>query len=83
MMQAIFAFISPGNVPVNMSSSGLTGTVAVTSEALMQDFKAGQLIHSNPRNLTIAQLIAAPVGAITTAVVYPLLRDRFGIGPEG
>ena len=42
-----------------MSSSGLTGTIAVTSEALMQDFKAGQLLRSNPRNLTIAQLIAA------------------------
>src|SRR5215831_16802277 len=37
MMQAIFAFVSPGNVPVNMSSSGLTGTIAVTSEGLMQD----------------------------------------------
>jgi uncharacterized oligopeptide transporter (OPT) family protein len=83
MMQAIFAFISPGNVPVNMSSSGLTGTIAVTSEALMQDFKAGQLIRSNPRNLTIAQLLAAPVGSIATAVVYPVLRDRFGIGPQG
>ena len=83
MIQAIFAFISPGNVPVNMSSSGLTGTIAVTSEALMQDFKAGQLIRSNPRNLTIAQLIAAPVGSLATALVYPLLRDRFGIGPSG
>jgi uncharacterized oligopeptide transporter (OPT) family protein len=83
MMQAVFAFISPGNVPVNMSSSGLTGTIAVTSEALMQDFKAGQLIGSNPRNLTIAQLIAAPIGSIATAVVYPVLRDKFGIGPQG
>ena len=83
MMQAIFAFISPGNVPVNMSSSGLTGTIAVTSEALIQDFKAGQLIKSNPRNLTVAQLIAAPVGSIATAVVYPVLRDKFGIGPQG
>ncbi len=83
MMQAIFAFISPGNVPVNMSSSGLTGTIAVTSEALMQDFKAGQLIGSNSRSLTIAQLIAAPVGSIATAMVYPVLRDRFGIGPQG
>jgi uncharacterized oligopeptide transporter (OPT) family protein len=83
MMQAIFAFISPGNVPVNMSSSGLTGTIAVTSEALMQDFKAGQLIGSNSRNLTIAQLIAAPVGSIATALIYPLLRNKFGIGPEG
>src|SRR5882724_826747 len=83
MMQAIFAFISPGNVPVNMSSSGLTGTIAVTSEALMQDFKAGQLIRSNPRSLTIAQLIAAPVGSLATALIYPVLRNRFGIGPEG
>jgi uncharacterized oligopeptide transporter (OPT) family protein len=83
MMQAVFAFISPGNVPVNMSSSGLTGTVAVTSEALMQDFKAGQLLKSNPRSLTIAQLIAAPVGSIATAVVYPVLRDKFGIGANG
>ncbi len=83
MMQAIFAFISPGNVPVNMSSSGLTGTIAVTSEALMQDFKAGQLLRSNPRSLTIAQLIAAPVGSMATAIVYPVLRDKFGIGPQG
>src|ERR1043165_2465727 len=83
MMQAVFAFISPGNVPVNMSSSGLTGTIAVTSEALMQDFKAGQLLKSNPRSLTIAQLIAAPIGALATAVVYPVLRAKFGIGPQG
>lgn len=82
MMQALFAFISPGNVPVNMSSSGLTGTIAVTSEALMQDFKAGQLLKSNPRSLTIAQLIAAPVGSIATAIVYPVLRDKFGIGGD-
>src|SRR5881394_2088826 len=83
MMQAIFAFISPGNVPVNMSSSGLTGTIAVTSEALMQDFKAGQLLKSNPRSLTIAQLIAAPVGSMATAVIYPILRNKFGIGDAG
>lgn len=82
MMQALFAFISPGNVAVNMSSSGLTGTIAVTSEALMQDFKAGQLLKSNPRSLTIAQLIAAPVGSLTTAIVYPVLRDKFGIGGD-
>ncbi len=83
MMQAIFAIISPGNVPVNMSSSGLTGTIAVTSEALMQDFRAGKLVGSNPRNLTIAQLLAAPVGAMATALVYPVLRDTYGIGPQG
>src|SRR6185295_10232702 len=25
----------------------------------------------------------APVGSLATAVVYPVLRDRFGIGPTG
>lgn len=49
----------------------------------MQDFKAGQLLKSNPRSLTIAQLIAAPVGAFATAIVYPVLRDKFGIGDTG
>jgi uncharacterized oligopeptide transporter (OPT) family protein len=49
----------------------------------MQDFKAGQLLKSNPRSLTIAQLIAAPVGSIATAIVYPVLRDKFGIGDAG
>src|SRR5262249_25979780 len=83
MMQAVFAFISPGNVPVNMSSSGLTGTVAVTSEALMQDFRAGTIVKSNPKYLTYAQLIAAPVGSIAVAVIYPILRDKYGIGPKG
>lgn len=83
MMQAVFAFIAPGNLPVNMSSSGLTGTIAVTSEALMQDYRSGAVVGSNPRVLTIAQLIAAPVGSIATAIVYPLLRDKFGLGPDG
>jgi uncharacterized oligopeptide transporter (OPT) family protein len=41
------------------------------------------LIGSNPRSLTIAQLIAAPIGSIATALVYPVLRDKFGIGPSG
>jgi putative OPT family oligopeptide transporter len=83
MMQGIFAVISPGNVPANMSSSGLTGTIAVQSEALMQDFKAGKIVGSNPKLLTHAQLIAAPVGAAATAIMYPILRAKYGIGGQG
>jgi uncharacterized oligopeptide transporter (OPT) family protein len=39
MMQVIFGAIAPGNLTVNMVSSGTTGTIAVESEALMQDYK--------------------------------------------
>ncbi len=83
MMQAMFAVISPGNVPVNMSASGLTGTIAVQSEALMQDYRAGKIVGSNNRMLTYAQLIAAPVGAAATAIIYPILRDKYSVGVNG
>jgi uncharacterized oligopeptide transporter (OPT) family protein len=83
MMQAIFAVISPGHVPINMASSGLTGTIAVQSEALMQTFKTGKMLGSNNRTLTYVQLLAAPVGAAATAIIYPILRAKYGIGDNG
>jgi len=45
----------------------------------MQDFRAGAMIGSTPRILTYMQLIAVPVGALALAVMYPLLRDTYGI----
>jgi putative OPT family oligopeptide transporter len=83
MMQAVFAVISPGNVAVNMSASGLTGTIATQSEALMQDFRAGKIVGSNSRVLTYAQLIAAPIGAAAVAWIYPVLRAKYGVGGQG
>jgi uncharacterized oligopeptide transporter (OPT) family protein len=80
LMQAIFAGVSPGNITVNIATSGTTGTIAVQSEAIMQDYKAGHIIGSKPRYLTYAQLMAAPIGAAAVAWMYPILRDTYGIG---
>jgi uncharacterized oligopeptide transporter (OPT) family protein len=80
MMQGVFALLAPGNVPANMVASGTTGTIAVESEAIMQDYKAGEIIGSSPRFLTYMQLLATPVGAAAVAWMYPLLRDVYGIG---
>ncbi|HET7225835.1 MAG TPA: OPT family oligopeptide transporter [Candidatus Eisenbacteria bacterium] len=82
MMQAIFGVIAPGQVAMNMVGSGVTGSVASQSEGLMQDYKTGYLIGSTPRLLTIAQLLAVPVGAATVSLVYPLLRDTYGLGGD-
>jgi uncharacterized oligopeptide transporter (OPT) family protein len=79
VMQAMFAGIAPGDLRANMVSSGITGAVAAESEGLMQDFRAGQMIGSTPRILTYMQLIAVPVGALALALMYPLLRDTYGI----
>src|SRR5579862_5934516 len=56
LMQAVFAVLSPGNMMINMIGSGMSGTVASNGETLMQDYKAGKLVGSSNRHLTILQL---------------------------
>ena len=82
VMQATFAFLVPGNLTSNLAASGTTGTVAVQSEAIMQDYKAGHIIGSTPKYLTYSQLIAAPVGAAAVSFAYPLLKDTYGVGGD-
>ncbi len=79
MMQGIFGVLAPGHIVANMLASGTTGTIATESEALMQDYRAGEMIGSSPKYLTIMQLIATPVGAAAVSWMYPLLRDTYGI----
>ena len=79
MMQGIFGVLAPGHIAANMLASGTTGTIATESEALMQDYKAGDMIGSSPKYLTIMQLIATPVGAAAVSWMYPLLRNTYGI----
>ena len=82
MMQGVFAAIAPGNIAANMVASGTTGTIATSSEAIMQDYRAGDIIGTKPRNLTIMQLIAVPVGAATVSWMYPALVKAFKIFDE-
>ena len=79
LMQAVFGILVPGNLMVNMVSSGTTGIIASDSEALMQDYRAGFMIGSTPKNMAIMQLIATPIGAAAVAWMYPLLRNTYGI----
>ena len=83
LMQAVFAVISPGSMTVNMIGSGMSGTVAVNGETLMQTYKSGKIVGSNNRALTIVQLITIPVGSLAVALVYPALKAKYGIGDNG
>ncbi len=83
LMQAVFAALSPGNMTVNMIGSGMSGTIAANGEHLMQDYKAGKIVGSSNRNLTIVQLMAVPVGALAVAIIYPVLRAKYGVGDNG
>jgi len=79
LMQGLFAAIAPGNINANILANGTTGTIASTSEALMQDYRAGHLIGSTPRAMTYAQLMGAPIGAAALAWSYPILVSTYGI----
>ncbi len=79
MMQGVFALLAPGNVPANMVASGTTGTIAVESEAIMQDYKAGDMVGSSPRFLTYMQLLATPIGAAPVSWMYPQLVKTYGL----
>ncbi len=83
VMQAVFAVLAPGHIPINMIGSGMSGAVAANGEHLMQDYRAGKIVGSTNRDLTILQLVGVPIGALAVSIAYPLLRDRFGIGGEG
>ncbi len=79
LMQALFAGIAPGSLVANVVPSGVAGTVAVTSEGLMQDYRTGYIIGSSPRAMFIAQIIGAPIGAAALAFTYPLLVKTYGL----
>jgi uncharacterized oligopeptide transporter (OPT) family protein len=79
LTQALFAGIAPGSLVANVVPAGTAGTVAVTSEGLMQDYRAGFLIGSSPRSMFIAQVIGAPIGALALAFTYPLLIKTYGL----
>jgi len=79
MMQGVFAAIAPGNIAANMVASGTTGTIAESSQSIMQDYRAGQIIGSKPRNLTIMQLMAVPIGAAAVSWMYPVFVKSYGI----
>jgi uncharacterized oligopeptide transporter (OPT) family protein len=79
MMQGIFAVLVPGHVATNMVASGMSGTVAGNGEMLMQDYKAGKMLGSSNRHLTYIQLLAVPIGSLAVALIYPVLRDRYGV----
>jgi uncharacterized oligopeptide transporter (OPT) family protein len=83
MMQGVFAVVAPHHVSANMASSGTTGNIAAQSEGLMQDFKVAELIGSTPKYMTYAELIAVPIGAAATAIMYPLLKHTYGVGDSG
>jgi len=83
VMQLIYHGLAPHSITANMIGSGMSASVAANGEHLMQDYKAGKIVGSINRDLTIMQLMAVPVGSLAVAIIYPALKLKYGIGEQG
>jgi uncharacterized oligopeptide transporter (OPT) family protein len=77
-LQAVFAALWPGATGHNLIAAGMAGSCNAQGQGTIQDYKTGKIIGSTPRVLTWVQLAAVPIGAAAVAVMYPLLKVRYG-----
>jgi len=80
--QLFFAWIQPGNIVANIIAGGVAEAGAQQAGDLMQDLKAGHLIHVSPRAQFFAQLIGSSFSIVVTATAYSMYTRAYEIpGP--
>lgn len=81
--QAIFGFLSPGNVPGNIMSANVTGGIGLHSADLLTDLKSGYMLGANPRQQFKAQLFGVVAGALVVVPAFLLIiPDAKMLGSE-
>ncbi|WP_028769302.1 OPT/YSL family transporter [Shewanella fidelis] len=73
LSQLSFSVISPGNLTTNLMTANVASGAAGQATDLLNDFKAGQLLGTNPRQQMFAQAMGILVGCLTSAAVFILL----------
>lgn len=73
LSQLSFSVISPGNLTTNLMTANVASGAAGQATDLLNDFKAGQLLGTNPRHQMFAQAMGILVGCLTSAGVFMLL----------
>lgn len=81
--QAIFGFLSPGNLTGNIMSGNVTGGIGLHAADLLTDLKSGYLLGANPRQQFIAQLFGVVAGALVVVPAFWLIiPDPTMLGSE-
>jgi OPT family oligopeptide transporter len=81
--QAIFGFLSPGNITGNIMSANVTGGIGLHAADLLTDLKSDYLLGANPRQQFIAQLFGVVAGALVVVPAFWLIiPDPAMLGSE-
>jgi uncharacterized oligopeptide transporter (OPT) family protein len=82
-VQFLFGLIWRNDIKGNLIAAGMAGDGNSQAEQTIQTFKTGRILGSTPWAMTIAQLIGVVIGALSVAVMFPLLVHKYGIGGSG
>ncbi len=82
-VQLLFGLIWRHDIKSNLIAAGMAGDGNSQAEQTIQTFKTGRILGSTPWAMTIAQLIGVIIGALSVAVMFPLLVHKYGIGGTG
>lgn len=82
-VQFLFGSIWRNDIKGNLIAAGMAGDGNAQAEQTIQTFKTGRLLGSTPWAMTIAQLVGVLIGAVSVAIMFPLLVHKYGIGGSG
>ena len=82
-VQFLFGLIWRHDIKGNLIAAGMAGDGNSQAEQTIQTFKTGRILGSTPWAMTVAQLIGVLIGAMSVAIMFPLLVHKYGIGGSG
>jgi hypothetical protein len=78
--QFLFGLLWPAQIRANLAAAYVSANPQSASENVIPSFWVAQRLGGKFRTLVVAQLIAIPVGALLTPVVFDILQRTYGIG---
>jgi hypothetical protein len=80
--QFVFGLFWPGHIQQNLVAAHVAADPQASSEATMASFWVARRLGGNFRALIMAQLLMIPIGAIVTPIMFNLLSQTYGVGPD-
>ena len=78
--QFLFGLIWPAQIRSNLTAAYVSANPQATSENVVPSFWVAQRLGGKFKTLIIAQLMAIPVGALLTPVMFNMMEKTYGIG---
>lgn len=70
LTQITYSVLSPGNIPTNLMTAGITSEVSLNASNLLMDIKPSYMLGGKPRHQAIGHVLGIFAGAIIAVPVF-------------